>query len=153
MNRDRLAGGIALAEVVALEHPRNGPGRGEPDEAGGPQLIRPLGIEQNLGAVGVEDLEYLVLVGLRVLQDLLARERRACRILAAGVTYHPGEIADEELDMVAQVLKLPQLVDHDRVSEMQVGCSRVHAELHPQWTPGLELVAQLGLHDQLVAAA
>ena len=153
MDRDGLPGRITFAEIVALEHARDRPFSGQPYQAGCPQLVGPPGIEQHFSFVGVQDLENLILIGFCVPQDLLSRKRRSRRVLAAGVTDHPREISDQKLDVMAQVLKLAQLVDHHRVPEMQVGRSRVQAELHSKWPPGFELFAQLGLDDQFIAAA
>src|SRR5207249_11452918 len=125
----------------------------QPYQTGCPQLVRPSGVEQDFSLVGVQDLENLILIGFRVPQYLLPRKRRSRRVLAARVTDHPREISDKELDVMAQVLKLAQLVDHHRVPELQVGRSRVQSELHSQRPSGFELFAQLGLDDQFIAAA
>ena len=153
MDGDGLPGRITLAEIVALEHTRDRPFSSQAYQTGRAQLVGPPGIEQDLSLVGVQDLENLILIGFRVPQDLLPRKRRSRRVLAARVTDHPREIPDQELDVMAQVLKLAQLVDHHRVTEMQVGRSRVQAELHSQRPSGFELFAQLGFDDQFIAAA
>ena len=55
--------------------------------------------------------------------------------------------------MVAEILQLPQLVELDRVAEVQVGPGRVEALLDPQRLAAGELRGELGLDQQLVGAA
>ncbi|MNN88509.1 hypothetical protein D3C81_2062040 [compost metagenome] len=73
MDGDRLVGGVALVEVIALEHARHGVLRRQANEVGRRQLIHPSRIEGHLGLGRIEDLEYLSLVGLGILQNLVAR--------------------------------------------------------------------------------
>jgi len=54
---------------------------------------------------------------------------------------------------MSQVLKLAQFVDHYSVPQMQIRGRRVHSELDAQGPPRPDLVAQLGFHDQFIAAA
>ena len=84
---------------------------------------------------------------------LLVGERRAGRVAAGGVADHPGEVADQELDPVTEVLELPQLVDDHRVAEVQVGGGRVEAELHPEGAAGLQLPDEVLLEQQFLTAA
>ena len=53
---------------------------------------------------------------------------------------------------MAQVLKMFQLANQDRVPKVQIGSGRVEACLHPQWTPlfgGLrQTLAQIFLADE-----
>src|SRR5690606_7094585 len=70
-----------------------------------------------------------------------------------GVADHAGEIPDQKQDLVTQVLQLLQLVEEHRVAEMQVGRRGIEAGLDPQRAPGAQLLAQLGLDQQLVRAA
>jgi hypothetical protein len=102
---------------------------------------------------GVEDLEHLGAVGVGVFQDLLARQRRAGRVLAAGVADHAGEVADQEHHVVAEVLEVAQLVDQHGMAEVQVRRGRVKAGLDAQGAAGFQLVDELGLDQQFVGAA
>ena len=54
---------------------------------------------------------------------------------------------------MAELLKLPQLVDQHRVAEMQIRRGRIETGLDPQRTAGFELLDEFGFDDQLVAAA
>ena len=153
MHGDRLPGAVALGEVVALEQPRHRIARREPDHAFRAELVRPLGVEQDLRALRVEDLEGLLAVAARVLQDLLARQRRARLVLAGRVADHPGEVADQELHLVAELLEVAQLVDHHRVPEVQVGGGGIQPQLDAQRRAARELFRELALDDQLLGAA
>src|SRR5512135_304476 len=150
---DRLVGPEALAEIVALEHARDGVACREPNDSLGTELVGPRGIEQDFGLFRIENLEYLLAVGRRIAGDLVARERRARLVLARGVADHAGEVADQELHLVAEFLKMPQLVDDHGVTEVQVGRRRVQAELDTQPPAARQLARELFLDEQFVTAA
>jgi len=152
VDRDREIAPVALAEVVPLQHPRDGVARREPDHAGRAQLLHPGGIERDLGALRVQDPEDLLAVGAGVGLDRLGRERRTGRVLAGRIADHSGEIADQEDDLMAERLEVAQLVDEHRMAEVQVGRGRIEAGLHPEGPPGLQALDQLGLDQQLVDA-
>ena len=149
---DRLVRPVALAEIVALEHARNGGGGGELDHARGAERVAPFRVEADLGLLGVENLEYLRLVGRGVGLDLLARQRRARHVLAGGIADQAGEIADEEHDVMSQILELAHLVDKHGMSQVQVGCGRIEAGLDAQRPAGSDLFSQFFLHQQLATA-
>ncbi len=138
---DRRAGGEPLLEVVALDQAGD---RGLRQQA--EQLLRrhpqPLAVEADLGALAVEQLEGLLLVGGGVGLDLLGRGHRPLRRAAAGVADPGGEVADDQHDLVARLLELAQLLQDDRVAEVDVGRGRVDPELDPQRPPGRELLLQ-----------
>ena len=152
VDRNRLAGLVAPAEVVALEQARHGVARGEPDHSFGAELVGPFRIEQHLRLLRVEYPGHLRAVGLRVLQNLLAGQRRAGLVLAGRVPDHPREVSDQELHRVPEVLKVAHLVDHHGVAEVQVRCGRIEAELDAKRPAGFQLPDQLLLGNQLVAA-
>jgi hypothetical protein len=68
------------------------------------------------------------------------------------IAYHSGKIADDENRLVAQILKLPQLSQHDGVSEMNIGGCWIDSQFYPQRPPKRELIAQLILADDLRGA-
>ena len=51
--------------------------------------------------------------------------------------------------MVAELLQLPELVELDRVTQMQIGTGRIEAFLDPQRLAALELRGELGLGQLL----
>jgi hypothetical protein len=72
------------------------------------------------------------LIGTGIRIHLLARQRRAGGVPAGGITNHSGEVANEESHLVAELLKLPHLVDEHRMTKMKVGSGRVEAGFDPQ---------------------
>ena len=132
MDRDRLIALVALREVVALEHARDRVTPGDFDETRGVHAAEPARIEIDARLVAIQDLEDLLLVGLRVRLDLVARERRPRRVATGRIADHSGEIADQERDFVTEGLELPHLVDEHRVAEMQIGRGRIEPRLDAQ---------------------
>ncbi|MCY1416064.1 hypothetical protein D9M71_315650 [compost metagenome] len=153
MDGNRLVAGVALMEVVALEHPRHRVLRGQPNEIGWRQLIHPGGVECHFGFCRVQNLEHLSLVGLGVLQHLLASQWRAGGILATGVADHPGEVADQEDDLMPQLLELAQLVDQDSMPKVQVRGGWIETGLDPQRLTALQLGHQFCLDQNLFCTA
>ena len=73
VNGNRRIRSVALRKIVALEQPRNGVLRTEPDHIEKRQSSEPFAIETDLRLFGVEDFENLRLVGFRVGLDFLER--------------------------------------------------------------------------------
>ena len=114
-DRDRAPGRVALGEVVALEDLRHGGGAREPEEVLH-RHVEPLAVAAHLGALAVEHLEGLLLVGLGVAVDLGRVGVGPRRGAAARVPHARGVVADDQDDGVAQVLELAQLAQNDRVT-------------------------------------
>ncbi|MNP42704.1 hypothetical protein D3C76_1364890 [compost metagenome] len=148
MNGNRLVGRVALVKVIALKHARHGVLRSQANEISRPHLIHPGGVECHLGFGRIENLENLGLVGLGILENLLAGQRRARCALAAGIADHSGEVANQEDHLVTELLELAQLVDQHGVPQVQIRGSRVEACLDTQRLATLELFDQLGLDQQ-----
>ena len=150
---DRLLLLEALVEVLALQHLRDGELCRQPHKAFVAELAQPLAVEAHLGLVAVEDLEHLRLVGLGVLVDLLAAERRPRRRTSGRIADEPGEVADEKDDGVAHVLEVLELAHQHGVAEMQIRRGRIEACLDPHRLaalPGLlQPLAQVALADDL----
>ena len=70
--------------------------------------------------LAIEDQERLVRVRLGVRGDFFRGQRGPRHVAAGRVADQRGEIADEEHDVVAEILQLPQLVELHRMAEMQV---------------------------------
>src|SRR5207302_6049294 len=119
-------------EILALQYLRDRVLGCEPHKIICGKLPEPAPVKVDHSLLGVENFEYLCLVRLRVLFDLLATERRARGRASRGIANHAREVADHKNRGVAEVLKVFELAQHDRVAEVQVGSSRVHSELHAQ---------------------
>ena len=157
MHGDRSLLGVALGEVVALKKACERVAGGKLNEAHGAELVAPFGVVADFGAVKVEHEAGLIEVGLGVLDDLLVRERRTRGVAAGRIADGGREVAHEEDHRVAEVLKLAQLVEHDRVADVDVGSRRVEAELAAQRFTGHlgagELLFELLLNEERVGAA
>ena len=132
MDGDGLLRGIAFGEIVALQHARHGMLRSELDHVGGTHLAEPLAIETHLGALTIKHLEDLLGIRLRIGQHILASQRLAGDVLAGGVTDHAGEVANQEDDLMPQILELAHFVEQHGVAKVQIGRSGVKASLDPQ---------------------
>src|SRR5207237_43955 len=95
VKRDRLAGGPALLEVVALENSSDRDPRGEPDESFGAQRREPGAVELDDRLVRIEDAESLAGIGRGIGLDLGARELRPGRLAPECVPHHPAEAATD----------------------------------------------------------
>ena len=71
----------------------------------------------------------------------MSRGRVALR--PVGIADHAGEIADQERDLVAELLELAQLVDEHRVAQMQIGRGRIKARLDTQRHAAAELAFEV----------
>ena len=110
----------------------------------------------DLGARGVEHQLGLGVVGFGIGLDLLLGQRRARGVAARGVADQAGEVANQEDDLVPEVLQLAHLVEHHGVAEVDVGRRGVEAELDAQRHAGGgragELLGPLGLGQQFFHA-
>ena len=131
MHRDGRARLVALGEVISLEHSGHGGLGCQTDHARGAKGLAPLGIAANVRFLGVEHEAGLLEVGLGIGRDVFGGEGRTGGIAAGGVSDERREVADQEDDLVAKVLKLTQLVEHHRVAQVKVWRGRVQAQLDP----------------------
>src|SRR3990167_1366978 len=140
MDGDRLIGRVALTEIITLKHPCNGVLRSQANEICRPHLVHPGGVEGNFSFRRIKNLEHLGLVGLRVLQHLLASQRWTRSALAAGITDHSREVANQENHLMPQLLELTQLINKHGVPKVQIRRSRIKPGLDTQWLTTLELL-------------
>jgi hypothetical protein len=122
---------------------------GQPDHVGRGHLAHQAGVEFDAGALGVQNLEDLRLVGARILAHVVLAERRAGGVLARRVADHAGEVADQEDDLVAELLEPAHLVDQHRVADVQVRRRRVEAGLDHQRPAFGQFRAQRTLRQHL----
>ena len=122
-HRDRRARGEALGEVVALEHLGDRGGARE-RKSSSMRHVEPLGVEAQLverrgrrGGRWNACSWYVRALRSISSPDSTGRVRRA----AARVADPRGEVADDQDDLVAEVLELAELLQDDRVAEVDVG--------------------------------
>ncbi|MNH21376.1 hypothetical protein D3C79_811830 [compost metagenome] len=130
MNGDWLIGCVALVEVIALKHTSHGVLRSQANEVGRPHLIHPGGVECHFGFCRIQNLEDLSLVGLGILEDLLASERWTRGTLATRVADHPGEVTNQEDHLMPQLLELAQLINKHGVTQVQIRSRWIEARLN-----------------------
>ena len=104
----------------------------------------------HLGARALEYLEDLLLVRAR--RSPRPPRRSSAwpgRGAPARVSDQGREVTDDEHGLVPEVLELSELRERDGVAEVDVRRRRVHAELHPQRTPRLQLRYELRFGDDM----
>jgi len=157
MHGDGHAALEALGEIVTLHHARHRVARGQLDDAARAQGIAPFGVVADFGTRRIQHQAGLGVVGLGVGLDLLARQRRAGIVAAAGVADHRREVADEKNDVVAQVLQLAHFVQHHGMPQVDVGRRGIQSQLdtqrHASGAAARQLAHELGLDQQFIAAA
>ena len=85
----------------------------------------------------VQDLAQLRAIRLRVRADLVPGQGLA-RLRASGrIADHPGEVPDDDDDLVAELLEVAQFLKYDGVPEVQVGRGGSRPSLTFSGRPGL----------------
>src|SRR5581483_11309530 len=139
VQKERFLAGQALLEIVALEHPSDAQFRRDLDQFAGVNLTHPFAVEADFGLCRIENQGDLPLIGRGVLADLLRREWLARLRAAGGIADHGGEIAHQKNHRVAALLKIAQLFQRDRMTEMEVRRRRIHPELMRSGRPSASL--------------
>ena len=132
MYRNRALLFVAPPEIVALQHPGHGHLARDPDHLLDRQRGKPLGVEPDLGPVRIEDLEDLFPVGLGVSLHVFPRQGLSGLDFPRGVADHPREVPDEKHHLVSGLLEMLELLDENRVPQVQVGSCRVEPRLHAE---------------------
>lgn len=94
-------------------------------------------------------MNHLRLVGLGVLRDLVARERGAGDVAARRIADQSRNVANQENDRVAKILKVLHLAKKHGVAKMQVGSGGVEAGLDAQRPAQFQALPQLFFADDL----
>ena len=152
MQGDRRLGLVALGKVVALEDTGDGELGAHLQQTSQTHRQDPVTVVHDGGLLGIQDLHGLAHVGLGIGLDLLLRKLRTGGILARRVANQRGTVADDEGDVVAQVLELTHLAQRHGVAQVQVGAGGIDAELDVEGLALLKLLAKVGLGDDLRGA-
>src|SRR5208282_5789537 len=134
-------------------HARNAQARGDPDQIAHTHRLHPFAVEANFGQLGIENFVNLAAIGFGVGRDLFASERLAGFGTSGRIADHRGEVADQEDHGVAVALKVAQLLEHNRVPQMQIRRGRIHAELDSERTAEFQLRFEFRLRNDLNRAA
>src|SRR5438552_10638174 len=157
MKSNRALSGVPGGKILTLYHPRHREIRGLADDALEGQRGEPCRVEFDARARHVDDLAELRAVRVRVRADLIPGERPAGLRAAARIAEHAGKVADDDDDLVAQVLEVSELSQDHRVSEMKIGGGGIQPQLDLQRRAGaprsLELLSELGLDDDVGGTA
>ena len=115
----------------------------------------PLGVPPHLEALlsRWRIAAHLLEVRRRVGVDLVLRQAGVGSPTCPRVADRRGEVADDQHRRVPGVLELPQLAQHDREAQVDVGRGRVDAELHPERPPGPSWSASSGSVTRSTAPA
>ena len=146
---NRRLGLVALGKVVALKDAGDGELGAHLQQAGQVHRKDPVAVMHDGGLLGVQNLHGLAHVGLGVGLDLLLRKLRTRGVLARGVADQRGAVADDEGDVVAQVLELTHLAQGHGMAQVQVGAGGIDAELDVEGLALLKLLAKVGLGNDL----
>ena len=156
MDSDRLLSLKPFVKIIPLQHARHSMPCGQLNQVRGGHLAHPLTVKNKPGLFRVKDLENLLLISAGIFQDLLAGQRLAGFILPRGVADHGSKITDQETNLMSQVLKLLELLDQNRVTDMQIRGCGVKPGLNPQRATGIDrfakLFLKLRLHQNLYRA-
>ena len=120
MHADGGTGFEPVMEVVALHHARHGVLGGELDHAHRSQGQAPFAVVADLGFFRVEHQRGLLVISFSVFFDLLWCERRTGTVAARRVANQTGEVADQENDLVPQILQLAHFVEHHGMTDMDI---------------------------------
>ena len=127
----RLVTLVALAEILALEHLRDGEARGEPDHVLHRERIEPFALPAHLCPLLVNDVEELPHIGLGVRLHRIGGKHRTRGRLAARVADAGRPVTDDEHDLVPHLLQKAQLPQQYAVADVQVRLARIEPELQP----------------------
>ena len=116
MEPDRNIVGIAVLEIIALQHSGNGDSGGKLYYVVHGQKFQPFSVVAESGFGFVQDMEDLLLVGLGVDQHLLIGQRFAPFGFSGGIADLSGKVSDNDHDLMAQILDLPELSQDDGVA-------------------------------------
>ena len=152
MSVDRLLFLEAFAEILALQHLLQGDATVETNDFLVAHLAKPIAVENNLGAAGIENLEGLLAIGLGVGLDFFVGQVRPGGGTAAGIADHPRKITDDENGLMPEILEFAQLAQDDGVAEVNIGAGRIDSEFHAQRPAEGQLFPQLVLADNLGGA-
>ena len=112
----------------------------------------PVAVRDKLRPGRVENLEGLGAVGFGIRRDFLAGELRPRRRAPARIADHGSKIANDQNRLVPKILKLAELSQNNRVSEMQIRAGGINPELHPKRPAKRELRPQFLLANDLGSA-
>src|SRR2546423_8632574 len=95
---------------------------------------KPIAVANGLSSTRIENLEGLLPICLRIVQHLLVCQMGPGGGSTARIANHSGKIADNQNRLMSEILKFPQLAQHNCVTKINVGCRWIDPELDAQRT-------------------
>jgi len=140
---DGLAVDVAVVKVLALENAGHVELAHEFEHVSQVERLDPIAVVNDSRVLGIENLHGLLDVGPRVFLDLLLREGWTSAVAPRRVADKGRAVADDEGDVMAELLELPHLAQRNRVTEVKVGARGVHTQLDVEGRALLELLPEL----------
>lgn len=147
VNRDGGVIGVAFGEVVPLEDAGHGVVGAETDDVFELHAFEPAGVEVHFRLFGIEDFEDLRFVGFGVAIDVFAGERGAGEVATGRVADEAGHVADQEDDLMAEVLEVLHLPEQYGMAQMKIGGGGVEPSLHTQRAAQFEPLSEILFPD------
>src|SRR5437762_10028919 len=132
MGADRVLFFDSRFEIVALQQLLQSDAAIQTDDVFERHGTKPVTVADRFCAPGIKNLKRLLAISRRVCDHFLMRQMRPCNGSTARVANHSSEIADDENRLMAEVLKLPQFAQTNRVPKVNIRCRRVHPKLDAQ---------------------
>ena len=142
-------GVVPDGEIVPLQELRDGEVGCESYHLGEVEFPEPLALPHHLGAHLVNQCEELAHVRFGVRLYLLVGEHGTRHRLSAGVAYLRRPVADDQDDLMPQLLELAQFAQSDDMSQVDVGPTGVEPHLQSQGLFSLHELVEFTLDDHL----
>ncbi|MNN41747.1 hypothetical protein D3C81_1558840 [compost metagenome] len=136
VDADRLPCGVPLREIVTFEHTRYGDFGGQLDDISERHRRQPFGVEVDLGFVRVQNFENLLAVRFRIPLHIFFCQLFTGFRFTGRVADPPREVADDQLHLMSQLLKLAKLLHDYRMSNVNVRRGRIQPQFHLQRLAG-----------------
>ena len=156
VHRDRQFFLEALGKIIALQETGERVAARELNETGRTQRIAPLRVVANFRLVQIKHHAGLVQVSLSIGFNLFARQGRTSGVAARRIPNGSSEVTHQKDYGMAEILKLAKLIEHYRVTNMNVRRRRVKPEFAAKRFTGSlgtrELLFKLGLNEERVGS-
>src|SRR5262245_66096250 len=132
MDTDGLLLRVPLTKIVPLQHASDTVLCTQMDQRFSRHGAHPPAVELHQSLRRIENFKDLPLVRLGILQYFVFGERDAGLRLAGWIADHTGEIADQNNHIMSEFLNVFELVEQDRMAQMQIRSGRSEHDCHKQ---------------------
>ena len=120
----------ARLEVFALQHLLQSHPAVQANDVLKRHGAKPVAVTHRLRARGIKNFECLLAIRCRICDHFLMRQLRPRNGTTARVADHSGEVANDQNGLVAEVLKLPQFSQDNRMAKVNVRGGRIDSEFY-----------------------